>query len=181
MSVVFVMGAPGAGKGTQCERLAREFGWVHLSAGALLRAECETDSAWGVLIGALLAEGRMIPSSVTVRVLLAAMAKSPPGSHFLIDGFPRSLPNKAVWDGMTTERPLFCLHLECPAPELERRLLARARADDTPPLIRRRLQDFTDVTLPAIRAFGGALVSIDADRPPDTVWEEVLFEFRARI
>lgn len=86
----FIQG-PGAGKGTQCAKLVKEFEFVHLSAGDLLREERNRPgSAYGELINNYIAEGQIVPMEITIALLHAAMVKS--GSkRFLIDGFPRKV------------------------------------------------------------------------------------------
>jgi adenylate kinase/UMP-CMP kinase len=82
-------GGPGAGKGTQCDRIkARYAGVVHLSAGDLLRAEVASGSQVGAACAALMKDGKLVPVSVTIQLLKNAMIQSQ-GAVFLIDGFPR--------------------------------------------------------------------------------------------
>ncbi|CAN0307912.1 unnamed protein product, partial [Hapterophycus canaliculatus] len=91
--VVFVLGGPGSGKGTQCERLAKEYGYVHLSAGELLRQERASGSSDGQLIDEYIREGRIVPVAISLALLRKAMEASGPLSRFLIDGFPRNRDN----------------------------------------------------------------------------------------
>ncbi|CAM9945672.1 unnamed protein product, partial [Sphacelaria rigidula] len=91
--VIFVLGGPGSGKGTQCERLATEYGYVHLSAGELLRQERESGSKDGQLIDEYIREGRIVPVAISLGLLQRAMKASGPFSRFLIDGFPRNSDN----------------------------------------------------------------------------------------
>lgn len=96
--VLFVLGGPGAGKGTQCARIVKEYGFVHLSAGDLLRVEQATPgSADGTLIEGCIREGKIVPVAVTVRLLSRAMAASG-RTKFLIDGFPRNWDNLQGWE-----------------------------------------------------------------------------------
>ena len=154
--VVFVLGGPGAGKGTQCHLLEERLGWKHLSAGDLLRAERKKGGDLGDLINARLAAGELVPSEVTCQLILNAMmshfekgqnksALSP--TRFLIDGFPRSKGNLDAWNQMTNYVPIstgqeqdpkypslncvvqveFVLSLECPEEVLTGRLLERGK------------------------------------------------------
>lgn len=91
VSVIFVLGGPGAGKGTQCSLLVRDFGFAHLSAGDLLRAEQDRpNSQFGSMIKETIREGRIVPMEVTVQLLENAMeeiVKERGGKgKFLIDG-----------------------------------------------------------------------------------------------
>ncbi len=110
-NVLFVLGGPGAGKGTQCERLVKECGFVHLSAGDLLRAERKSGSAHGDLIAKYILDGRIVPVEITVSLLAKAMAESG-RTRFLIDGFPRNENNFEGWkavmgDSVDVEGVLF--------------------------------------------------------------------------
>ncbi|KAF9146246.1 hypothetical protein BG015_011647, partial [Linnemannia schmuckeri] len=90
-TVIFVLGGPGAGKGTQCANLVRDFGFVHLSAGDLLREEQQRPgSQYGELIKTYIREGNIVPMEVTIALLENAMLASGQ-KRFLIDGFPRKM------------------------------------------------------------------------------------------
>jgi UMP-CMP kinase len=94
--VVFVLGGPGSGKGTNCSKLVSQYGWVHLSAGDLLREERQSGSELAEMINTYIAEGKIVPAEVTVKLLRAAMEKSI-SKKFLVDGFPRDMANLACW------------------------------------------------------------------------------------
>ena len=87
-SVIFVLGGPGSGKGTQCANLVRDYGFTHLSAGDLLRAEQDREgSEFGQLIKDYIREGNIVPMEVTVQLLENAMTDVNKGeARFLIDG-----------------------------------------------------------------------------------------------
>lgn len=87
-AVVFVLGGPGAGKGTQCAKLVRDYGFTHLSAGDLLRAEQEREgSEFGSMIKEHIKEGKIVPMEVTVQLLENAMMAVNKGQgRFLVDG-----------------------------------------------------------------------------------------------
>lgn len=97
-TVVFVLGGPGAGKGTQCTNIVKNYGFVHLSAGDLLREEMATPgSPYGKMIDEIIKNGQIVPSHVTVGLLNNAMDKSST-KRFLIDGFPRNFENNAAFE-----------------------------------------------------------------------------------
>lgn len=87
---------PGSGKGTNCSKIVSEFGCVHLSAGDLLREERQSGSELAEMINTYIAEGKIVPAEVTVRLLKAAMEKSA-SNKFLVDGFPRDTANLQCW------------------------------------------------------------------------------------
>ena len=92
--VFFVLGGPGGGKGTQCSLLVEREGFVHLSAGDLLRAERDTGSADATLINDLINAGAIVPVKITVQLIKKAMQKAGwAKKRFLIDGFPRNEEN----------------------------------------------------------------------------------------
>ena len=102
--VVFILGGPGAGKGTQCGKLVEDFrGVKHLSAGDLLRAERSSGSEQGEMIDRYMAEGKIIPVEVTARLLKEAIDKDKSEvALFLIDGFPRNADNLECWVKLMT-------------------------------------------------------------------------------
>ena len=157
--VVFILGGPGAGKGTQCEKLAQEFGMLHLSAGDLLRKERESGSTDGQLIEDLIKDGKIVPALITVNLLKKAMQKSN-HNRFLIDGFPRNWDNLETWDSIMTSNDCeveVCLFIDCPEQELEKRLLIRGetsgRSDDNLETARKRFATFRAATLPIVEHF----------------------------
>jgi UMP-CMP kinase len=95
-TIIFVLGGPGAGKGTQCERLVRDYGFKHLSAGDLLREEQNRPgSQFGELIKTYIKEGQIVPMEVTIQLLenaITATIKNEHNSKFLIDGMHRPPP-----------------------------------------------------------------------------------------
>ena len=114
--VIFILGGPGVGKGTQCKLLVDSFGFVHLSAGDLLRAERRSGSAQGELIERLIVEGKIVPSEITVGLLRTAMQSSGwAEKRFLVDGFPRNQENVDVWNRIMTDAEVeFLLFIDCP-------------------------------------------------------------------
>ncbi|CAM9735204.1 unnamed protein product [Choristocarpus tenellus] len=113
--VIFVLGGPGAGKGTQCALIVENFGYVHLSAGDLLRAERKTGSDLAGMINEYIKEGKIVPAEVTIGLLKTTMQKSG-SSKFLVDGFPRNEENLSSWtDIMASCTDVnFLLFLDCP-------------------------------------------------------------------
>ena len=103
-AIVFVLGGPGAGKGTQCARIVEEYGYVHLSAGDLLRAERKSGSPQGDLIESYIRDGRIVPVEITCGLLVAAI-RANGGKRFLVDGFPRNTNNLSGWRARRLEHP----------------------------------------------------------------------------
>ena len=94
MTCFFVLGGPGSGKGTVCAKLVEEHGFVHLSAGDLLRAERDSGSPDGELINNIIMKGEIVPVDITVNLIKKAMEQNGwSETKFLIDGFPRNQDN----------------------------------------------------------------------------------------
>ncbi|KAG8501912.1 hypothetical protein CXB51_004762 [Gossypium anomalum] len=181
--VVFVLGGPGSGKGTQCEKIVQHFGYTHLSAGDLLRAEKNSGSENGIMIQNMMNEGKIVPSEVTIKLLQKAMLESG-NDKFLIDGFPRNEENRAAFEAVVRLclshffdaakiEPEFVLYFNCPEKEMERRILNRnqGREDDNIETIRKRFKVFLESSLPVIEYYKGKgkVREIDAAKPVEEV------------
>ncbi|XP_024516087.1 UMP-CMP kinase 3 isoform X1 [Selaginella moellendorffii] len=179
--VIFVLGGPGSGKGTQCAKIVEKFGFVHLSAGDLLRAEINSGSANGTMIQNMIQEGKIVPSEVTVKLLQKAMAESGK-DKFLIDGFPRNQENRAAFEAVTGIEPEFILFFDCPQEEMEVRLLGRnqGRSDDNIETIRKRFKVFVESSLPVVDHYDkkGKVRKVNAAKTKEEVFEsiETLFQ-----
>jgi len=182
-NVVFVLGAPGAGKGTQCQRIVDKFGYVHLSAGDLLRAERQTQgSEHGEVIEHHIVNGTIVPVKITCSLLERAMKESEK-NDFLIDGFPRNEDNLTGWtEAMGDKVNLkFVLNIDCGESTCIERCLARGaaaetkRTDDNEESLKKRFVTFTNATQPIIKHFDdkNMVKTINAERSVDEVWAEV--------
>jgi len=193
--VVFILGGPGSGKGTQCTLLSQQEQqnghWSHLSAGDLLRAERQSGSDLAEIINQKIFAGQIVPSNITVTLLKNAMEKiyqtNQSCTKFLIDGFPRSEENCVVWDEVmsSVECELkFVLFLDCPEDVMTGRLLERAktsgRNDDNLETIRKRFKTFREESMPIVEMYEkkGLLRKVVADCSVEDVYQEVksLFE-----
>lgn len=182
-SIVFVAGGPGAGKGTQCSRIAKTFGYTHLSSGDLLREERKRPgSEYGAMIERFIREGKLVPSEVVVGLLKNAMTSSGwEGGKYLIDGFPRGFENLDVWERLlgSTVHVQFCLYFDASEVVMEGRCLQRGqtsgRVDDNLESIRKRFATFREESIPVLQTFTaqGKLRSVDADRGTEEVWADV--------
>ncbi|XWS56385.1 hypothetical protein CRYUN_Cryun09bG0081000 [Craigia yunnanensis] len=182
--VVFVLGGPGSGKGTQCANIVQHFGYTHLSAGDLLRAEKNSGSENGTMIQNMMNEGKIVPSEVTIKLLQKAMVESG-NDKFLIDGFPRNEENRAAFEAFTKIEPEFVLFFNCPEEEMERRILNRnqGREDDNIETIRKRFKVFLESSLPVIEYYKakGKVREIDAGMPIEEVFEVVKVIFTPKV
>lgn len=187
VTVIFFLGGPGSGKGTQSANLVKDYGFVHLSAGDLLRAEqLREGSQYGAMIKSYITEGKIVPMEVTVNLLSNAMRESldnhPPApgtkARFLIDGFPRKL-DQAVFFEKTVCPSELVLFLDCPESVMEARLLKRGetsgRDDDNAESIRKRFRTFVETSMPVVDDFEakGKVVKIQATASVEEVYAQV--------
>jgi len=179
---LLLLAPPGAGKGTQGERLAAWAGVRHIAAGDLLRAEARAGGPLGTEIAACQSRGDLVPDQIVLDVLIPAVTEAAGRGGYILDGFPRTLPQAtaaadlAARLGVTLQAAVY---LHAPEEVLTRRLLARAaqegRADDTADVIRHRLQVFAETTGPLVPYYKerGILVEVAADQPPDCVTADI--------
>jgi UMP-CMP kinase len=190
VTVVFVLGGPGAGKGTQCAKLVSDYGFMHLSAGDLLRAEQERPgSEFGQLIRDCIKDGKIVPMEVTVQLLENAMAdalrvncpKSPLNKakgKFLIDGFPRKMDQAVRFEEAVCPAK-FVLFFDCPEEEMEKRLLKRGetsgRSDDNSESIKKRFRTFVETSMPVVDRYEkeGRVVRVLATKSAEEVYKDV--------
>lgn len=182
VTVVFVLGGPGAGKGTQCANLVAKYNFTHLSAGDLLRAEQERPgSQFGDLIRSYIKDGLIVPMEVTIQLLENAMTEalqkssgSSTKGRFLIDGFPRKMDQAQKFEESVCPARMV-LFFDCPEKVMEERLLERGktsgRADDNAESIRKRFRTFIETSMPVVDYYEkqGKVVKVDATPSPDAV------------
>jgi len=186
VTVIFVLGGPGAGKGTQCAKLVQRFGFCHLSAGDLLRSEQNREgSEYGELIRTNIREGTIVPMEVTIKLLENAMratiAENREGEgwaddrgRFLVDGFPRKMDqaDKFEEDVCTSSLVLYYTTTE---EVMLSRLLERGktsgREDDNVESIKKRMRTYHEQTMPVIEHYEklGKVATIDSSRTVEEV------------
>jgi UMP-CMP kinase len=189
VTVLFVLGGPGAGKGTQCARLVHDYHFTHLSAGDLLRAEQDRPgSQYGQLIRDCIKNGDIVPMEVTVALLENAMrdtiaASGSKRGKFLIDGFPRKMDQALKFEEVVCPARLV-LFYDCPEAQMEARLLERGktsgRADDNAESIRKRFRTFVETSMPVVNHYDAEsrVVKVDATPTPDQVYADTQEKLR---
>ena len=165
MRMVFV-GPPGAGKGTQAERLVKTYQMAHLSTGDMLRAARDAKTPVGLKADVYMSAGQLVPDDIIIGIIDERLQSPDCRSGYLLDGFPRTIAQAEALDTMLAEKqtPLnVVLELRVPEEELFRRLAGRGRADDSPEVIRERLVAYRKQTEPLLEYYGrrGLLKSID--------------------
>ena len=160
MTILVLMGPPGSGKGTQAEVLAGRLGIPAISTGDIFRAQVAAGTDLGRKAQRYLDAGEYVPDELTNAMVQERLEDA--SSGFLLDGYPRTIEQVIVLDDLLAAqgRQLDAVVvLEVDRDELVQRLLLRAqlehRSDDTEDVIRRRLQIYTDQTLPLIELYSG--------------------------
>ena len=165
---IIIFGAPGAGKGTQCELLAKKYNLNHISTGDLLRQEIANATPLGQRIKGIIDAGNLVSDDIVVEMIDNALARDTQG--ILFDGFPRTVAQAEMLDQMLAkhQRALTCtISLEVPTAELCRRMVERAavsgRSDDNEETIKQRLDEYAKKTFPVASYYvkQGKLVHIN--------------------
>jgi adenylate kinase len=177
---LLLIGAPGAGKGTQAERLAERFNITHISSGDLLRQHVKDQSSIGQKIKGYVDAGDLVPDAVVMDMLRKPIVAAAESGGYVLDGFPRTVDQaKAAFEvahalGVAVQA---AVHLDVPGEELIRRLLARSRgSDDSAEVIAHRLQVYRAKTVPLLEYYAGRewMFTIDGARRPDQVHQDIV-------
>lgn len=154
---IVIFGAPGSGKGTQSERIIKEYGLYHISTGEVLRDHIARGTELGRIADTYISKGQLIPDELMLQVLANVLDENPDktAGGVIFDGFPRTIPQAEALSELLKERGTR-LHavvgLEVPENELVDRMIKRGkdtgRADDNPDTIRERLKVYHRQTQP---------------------------------
>lgn len=179
---LLLLAPPGAGKGTQGERLSAWSGARHIAAGDLLRVQAQAATPLGRDIAAHQARGDLVPDHIVLDVLTPAVIEAAAAGGYILDGFPRTLPQATAAAELAAGLGVMlhaAIYLHAPEAVLTQRLLDRAsqggRADDRADVIRHRLRVYADTTGPLVPYYEerGILIAVAADQPPDAVTAEI--------
>ena len=189
MSRFLLIGAPGAGKGTQAERLAQTFGIPAISTGDIFRFNVKNETELGKQAKAFMDRGEFVPDSLTNDLVRDRLSQGDAQKGFLLDGYPRTGEQVFELDRILKEQGNaldVVIQLTADTDEIVRRLLNRAieqgRTDDTEPVIRHRLALFEEQTAPLISVYAarGNVIMIDGLGEVTEVTERILEALAAR-
>lgn len=179
---VLLIGPPGSGKGTQGPRLAQRYGVEHIAAGDLLRHEVATKTDIGRRAADLMDRGELVPDDLVLDLIMPRLLAAGRANGYVLDGFPRSVGQAGAGRRISEEHGVevtLAVLLDADPDELIPRLLERAesegRPDDTPEVIRARLQVFSEAVEPLLDFYRerDLLVTVDASGSPDEVWTQL--------
>ena len=200
---IVLLGAPGAGKGTQAQKLVEEFGVAHISTGDLLRAAVKAGTKLGVKAKEYMDAGQLVPDKLVVDLVTERLAADDAKKGFILDGFPRNTAQAVTLDSALADMGLSldaALLVDVKAEVIVERLSSRRtcrdcgytapagvdvcpscggemyqRDDDKPETIQNRLNVYVSQTAPLVEYYKGKglLKSVDGDRPVDEVYADV--------
>lgn len=179
---VVLLGPPGAGKGTQAQVLSQHLGVPAISTGDMLREAVAEGSELGVRVQGIMASGALVDDATMAEVVRDRLGKPDARKGFLLDGYPRTLPQAETLSGILRDAGLSLVAVvlvEVPEDELVRRTLLRGRADDREEVVRERLRHYREKTEPLIGYYDERrlLRPIDGNRPVDEVGAQMLALF----
>jgi len=165
------LGPPGAGKGTQADAVAEFKGIAHVSTGEMFRRHVSDGTALGEEVKAIMDRGDLVPDSITIAMLHERIGQHDAANGYILDGFPRTLPQADSLDAEIGEDALDAVViLDVPEDELVNRMMSRGRADDTEESVRNRLTVYRTDTEPLKELYsdrGIALVVSGLGEIPD--------------
>ena len=187
--VIFIVGPPGVGKNTQCDKLVEKYKFIHFGAGDLLRAEAKKDTEEGKLVNSLISQGKIVPVKITCSLLKKAMDESGKNNIFLIDGYPRNQDNIDGWNEVfgTNYTLISSIILGCSEEQLEKRLLGRAkssgRSDDKIEVIKKRFKVYVEQSQPIEAKLKemGPFIEVKADGTIDEVFQKIATQLDEKL
>jgi adenylate kinase len=167
---IALFGPPGAGKGTQSEFLTEKYNLFYISTGDLLRKEMAGKTKLGLEAQSIIASGGLVPDEIIVQIIEKTITENPGSNGFLFDGFPRTYIQAYILEGLMIKlhTSLNCLiSLNVPEEESVKRLLNRGltsgRSDDNEQVIRNRLKEYNEKTLPVLQFYKDRGIYVEVD------------------
>lgn len=201
---IILIGAPGSGKGTQAKKIKEQLGYAHISTGDLLRAAVKEGTPLGQQAKGYMDDGKLVPDALVIDLLREALETPEARAGFLLDGFPRTMPQAEALDAAVTVDHV--VDLQVPFELIEERVTGRRmspsghvyhvrynppkvdgvcdvtgeplyqRSDDTAEKVRERLAKFDSETRPVIAHYQrmGVVVEVDGVGTPDEVYTRIM-------
>ena len=174
---VVLLGPPGAGKGTQAQKLSEKLGVPQISTGELFRSNIENGTKLGLEAKRYLDAGDLVPSELTNQLVDERLNDSDAANGFILDGYPRSLEQAKALHEMLGRRGTdidAVLEFRVSEDELLQRLKGRGRADDTDDVILNRMKIYRAETAPLLDYYSNELRTVDAIGTMDEVFARAL-------
>ena len=199
---IILLGAPGAGKGTQAVRLAERYSIPHISTGDIFRSNIKEKTPIGLVAKSYIDKGQLVPDEVTIQIVRERLAKDDCKNGYLLDGFPRTVAQAEALDGVSEVDAV--VNIDVPLEKLLNRITGRRvcsvcgesyhidylggkrvcskcngeliqRADDNEQTVKSRLEVYTKQTAPLVEYYSGkgVLVTVDGDGGIDAEFEEI--------
>lgn len=184
----FIVGPPGAGKGTQAARISEKYNIEAISTGDIFRYNIKEKTELGIKVQQIIESGQLVPDSLTNEIVADRLQKEDVAEGFLLDGYPRTVEQVHALDEMLGENKLDAvILLEADTDEVVARLLKRAeieaRSDDNEEVIRHRQEVYQEQTAPLIELFQGRdlLVTVDGLGTVDEVTDRIFTALNAKL
>jgi adenylate kinase len=179
---MLIMGPAGAGKGTMSEKIMEHYGITHISTGDMFREEMRNNTELGQAAKSYIEAGKLVPDEVTIAMVNSRISKGDCGEGYLLDGFPRTIPQAEALDEMLAERGetvSVVIGLEVDGEELINRIVLRGktsgRADDNEHTARHRLENYHNMTQPLKKYYieEGKYVSVPGKGDIDEIFSHI--------
>lgn len=199
---IILLGAPGAGKGTQADKLVEKYGFPHISTGDIFRKNIKERTEIGLLAKSYIDAGKLVPDEVTIKIVENRLKESDCANGFLLDGFPRTVEQAKALDEITDVD--YVVNIDVPFEKLLKRITGRRvcpkcsssyhvdflngedtckcgeklvqRADDNEETVKQRISVYEKQTAPLVEYYGktGKLVTVNGHKGVDEVFGEIV-------
>ena len=199
---IILLGAPGAGKGTQADKLVEKYGFPHISTGDIFRKNIKERTEIGLLAKSYIDAGKLVPDEVTIKIVENRLKESDCANGFLLDGFPRTVEQAKALDEITDVD--YVVNIDVPFEKLLKRITGRRvcpkcsssyhvdflngedtckcgekliqRADDNEETVKQRISVYENQTAPLVEYYGktGKLLTVNGHKSVDEVFEEIV-------